>query len=243
MSTLYEYQNILLSLPDKIKYTKDDLLIKDLLLDKKDNLEIYYAPHNEYINTKSKLLIIGITPGFSQMNTAISTAREGLKNNIDIPTIQKMCKDKARFSGTLRTSLINMLDEIELNNILNIKSCSSLFEQENTFIHTTSLIKHPTFVNKNNYNGHSPKLLGNQFLITYIKNNLSNELTNLDQNIPIIPLGTAVESVLAQLAKENFINPYQILIGFPHPSGANRNRISQLKTNKKNLILTLKHMF
>lgn len=76
--TLYDYKEIIKKLPLKDKYTKEELLIEDFLIDKKDNIEIYYAPHNEYINKKAKVFIIGITPGFQQMSTAIATARKEL---------------------------------------------------------------------------------------------------------------------------------------------------------------------
>ena len=61
--TLYDYAEIIKKLPLKDKYTKAELLIEDLLIDKEKNIEIYYAPHNEYINPKAKVLIVGITPG------------------------------------------------------------------------------------------------------------------------------------------------------------------------------------
>ena len=124
--TLYDYEEAIKKLPLKNKYTKDELLIADFLVDKKDNIEIYYAPHNEDINHKAKIFIIGITPGFQQMSTAISTARRGLEVGDDIETIQYKCKVSGRFSGSLRKNIISMLDGIELNKALNIESCSEL---------------------------------------------------------------------------------------------------------------------
>ena len=45
--TLYDYAEIIKKLPLKDKYTKEELLIEDLLIDKEKNIEIYYATHNE----------------------------------------------------------------------------------------------------------------------------------------------------------------------------------------------------
>jgi glycine cleavage system H lipoate-binding protein len=53
-------------------------------MDKENNLEIYYSPHNEYLNSKAKVFIIGITPGFQQMSTAIATARKEFELGNDI---------------------------------------------------------------------------------------------------------------------------------------------------------------
>lgn len=94
--TLYDYAEIIKKLPLKDKYTKEELLIEDLLIDKEKNIEIYYAPHNEYINPKAKVLIVGITPGFIQMSTAIAAARKELENNDNIEEIQYKCKVAGR---------------------------------------------------------------------------------------------------------------------------------------------------
>lgn len=54
--TLYDYEESIKKLPLKDKYTKEELLTDDFLVDKEGNIEIYYAPHNEYINPKAKVL-------------------------------------------------------------------------------------------------------------------------------------------------------------------------------------------
>ena len=90
--TLYDYEEAIKKLPLKDKYTKEELLIDDFLVDKEGNIEIYYAPHNEYINPKAKVFIIGITPGFNQMSTAIATARKELELSNNIKEIQYKCK-------------------------------------------------------------------------------------------------------------------------------------------------------
>ncbi|HBI93035.1 MAG TPA: hypothetical protein DDY58_11785 [Terrisporobacter glycolicus] len=236
--TLYDYKRKIEKLPVKDKYTKEELLTEDFLIDKENNIEIYYAPHNEYINQKAKILIVGITPGFIQMNTAISTARKELENNNDIEDIQYKCKVSGRFSGSLRKNIISMLDEIKLNEALNLKSCRELFDKKYYLMHTVSLIPYPVFVKKQNYAGHTPKLLKSDFLMKYVYENFINEIHELDdfEDILIIPLGKAVEEVLCKLKDEKFIKENQILMGFPHPSGANVNRLVQLEENKRSMI-------
>ena len=236
--TLKDYEKIIRKLPIKDKYTKEELLTTDFLIDKEDNIEIYYAPHNEYINSKAKVLIVGITPGFIQMNTAIATARKELEKNNSIEDIQYKCKVAGRFSGSLRKNIINMLNEIKLNEVLNLDSCSELFDKKDYLMHTVSLIPYPVFVKKQNYSGHTPKLLKSDFLMKYIYNNFINEINQLDnfEDILLIPLGKAVEEVLCKLKDEGFIKENQILMGFPHPSGANVNRLVQLEVNKEKMI-------
>lgn len=59
-------------------FEKEDILNKKFELFHKDNMGIYYAPHNETINEKAKIFIVGITPGWTQTKIAYKTAHEGL---------------------------------------------------------------------------------------------------------------------------------------------------------------------
>lgn len=240
--TIYDYIDSIKKLPIKDKYLKEDILIEDFLVNECDNIKVYYAPHNEYINYKAKIFIIGITPGFQQMSTSIKEARILLEENENIEVIQYKCKVKGRFSGSLRKNIINMLDYIKLNHALNLKSCSELFYEKDYLLHTFSLIPYSVFVKGKNYTGHTPKLINNKFLMSYVYENFLCELNELE-NVIIIPLGKAVEEVLNKLSEENTINGDNILRGFPHPSGANVNRLIQLEEKKENMMKFIKNKF
>jgi len=233
--TLKDYKEIIKTLPIKNKYTKEELLTKDFLIDKDNNIEIYYTPHNEHFNKEAKIFIVGITPGFQQMSTAISTARKELEHTDNIEEIQYKCKVAARFSGSLRKNIISMLDDLKLNEIMNVNSSSELFDEKDYLLHTVSLIPYPVFVKKENYTGHTPKLIKNEFLMRYVYDNFINEFKRLEnpENVLLIPLGKAVEEILLKLQEDKIIGENQILLGFPHPSGANVNRVKQFEENKK----------
>lgn len=235
--TLYDYKDKIMKLPLKDKYSKEEILISDFLIEKENDIEIYYSPHNEYINCKARVFIVGITPGFQQMSTAISIARRELKSSDDIKEIQYKCKQAARFSGSLRNNLISMLNEVEINKYLKIDSCSELFGDKDYLLHTVSLIPYSVFVKGQNYSGHTPKLIRSEFLMKYIHENFVDELKELDNssNILIVPLGRSVEEVLFKLCESDIVREDQVLKGFPHPSGANVNRVVQLEENKKNM--------
>lgn len=205
------------------------------------DIEIYYAPHNEHINNKGKIFIVGITPGFQQMSTAMATARKCIEEDIDIEEIKYLCKVAGRFSGSLRKNIISMLDEIKLNETLNVESSEELFNDKDYLLHTVSLIPYPVFVKGKNYTGHTPKLIKSEFLMKYVNKNFIDEFSNLD-DVFIIPLGRAVEEVLENLISRNIIKEEQVLKGFPHPSGANVNRLIQLEENKESMIKIIENM-
>ena len=216
-------------------FGKEDVLTKDFLLYKGNNMEIYFAPHNEVINDKAKVFIIGITPGWTQTQTAYKTAHNGLINNKDILTIKEECKKQSRFAGSMRKNLIEMLDELYLNKRLGIDSCSDLFNKNDILLHTTSIIPYPVFINKKNYTGSNPKILDNKTLTSYLKKYFYKEAAILSDAF-YIPLGNAVEEVLKQMVKEEIIKEEQCLFGFPHPSGANGHRKKQFERNKEQLL-------
>ena len=62
-------------------------------------------------------------------------------------------------------------------------------------------------------------------------------------SILLISLGKAVEEVLIKLKEDGVIKEEQILMGFPHPSGANVNRVTQFESNKDNMIKFIKRYF
>ncbi len=221
----------------KLEYFEKENILKEefqLYSDSKNRIKIYYAPHNEIINKKAKVFIVGITPGWTQTSIAYKTAKDGLIKKISSQQIRKNCKNNSRFAGSMRKNIIEMLDELELNKYLEINSCSDLFEENGDILHTTSLIPYPVFINGKNYTGSNPKMLENEILKSYIKQFFYKEVNEL-KGVMIIPLGIAVEEVLNNMVDEGVIRDNQCLFGFPHPSGANGHRKKQFELHKEEL--------
>ena len=124
------------------KKKKKNVKDKKFLLEKEKNIEIYYAPF-DYINSKAKIVIVGITPGLQQMLQSYEVINQGKSF--------KEVKDLSSFKGSMRTGLIKYLDELKINDILKIKSCESLFNKNSEYLHTTSLVKYPVFDKGKNY--------------------------------------------------------------------------------------------
>lgn len=200
-------------------FNKEDILNEEFKLYGENNIKIYYAPHNEIINEQAKIFIVGITPGWTQTSIAYQTAHNGLINNLTPDQIKKECKRNSRFAGSMRKNLIEMMDEINIDEKLGIKSCSELFGDKDYLLHPTSIIPYPVFINNKNYTGSNPKIMDNQALYSYVKKYFYKEVEKLP-NVLIIPLGKAVEEVLEQMIKDDLIKEEQCLLGFPHPSGA-----------------------
>ncbi len=223
-------------------FEKEDILIEDFLLYQDKTMEIYYAPHNEIVNENAKVMIVGITPGWTQTKIAYQTAYDGLFHHLNDEQIKKNCKIAARFAGSMRKNVIEMLDKIELNQYLNIISCSELFSIDNDLLHTTSLIPYPVFIKGKNYTGSHPCILDSDVLKEYVKTYFYKEVETMNE-VLIIPLGKAVEVVLKEMVNEGIICESQCLFGFPHPSGANGHRKKQFESNQEQFKTMIRSYF
>lgn len=218
-----------------IPFKKEEIVSEQFLLEKSEekNLAIYYAPV-EYINEDATILIVGITPGFHQMQRAYSAAvhvKEMLNDNEKILHQAKMASS---YEGPMRKNLIHMLDELELPKYLGLSSSVELFGIANHLVHTTGLIPYPVFYKNKNYTGSNPNILKTGMLFKYVIECFVNDLHYLKDPI-IIPLGVTVSNVLLHLANKNLLNGKLLLTGFPHPSGANGHRYKQFAINKERM--------
>jgi len=211
------------------KINKSTITNNKFLVKKEGNIKVYYAPF-DYINSKAKIMIVGITPGLQQMLQSFQVINEGKS--------LKEVKDLSSFKGSMRTSLIKYLDELEVNKKLKIKSCESLFNKNSKHLHTTSLVKYPVFDKGKNYSG--ANILKKKILLNFIEENFLKELKTLKKAI-IIPLGNTVSSTIEYLNNKYDLKLACFLKGFPHPSGANARKNIQFKENKRNMKILLRN--
>ena len=211
------------------KINKSTVTNKNFLIKREDNIEIYYAPF-DYINSKAKIMIVGITPGLQQMLQSFEAVNEGRS--------LKEVKDLSSFKGSMRTTLIKYLDALNINKKLKIKSCESLFNINSKYLHSTSLIKYPVFDKGRNYSGSG--LLKKKILLDFLEAHFVKELKKLDKTI-IVPLGNTVSSTIDYLNNEFKLNLKCFLKGFPHPSGLNVRKDIQFKENKIRMLNLLKN--
>ena len=205
------------------KVDKDSVISKTFLLSKEGNIEIYYAPF-EYINPKAKIVIVGITPGLQQMIQSFQAIKDG-KSLSEV-------KDLSSFKGAMRTTLVKFMDELRINKILKIQSCECLFNLNNKYLHSTSLVKYPVFEKGKNYSG--VNILKKKILLDFIEDNFLKELEVFQGSI-IVPLGNSVSTTIDYLNTKHQLKLKCFLKGFPHPSGLNARKNIQFKENREEM--------
>lgn len=60
------------------------------------DLAIYYAAHNEYIEQQARIMVVGITPGWQQMERSICVARQKLMQGLSLEEVAHQTKNECR---------------------------------------------------------------------------------------------------------------------------------------------------
>ncbi|MDO7908069.1 hypothetical protein Q5741_16780 [Paenibacillus sp. JX-17] len=231
---MVHYKEILMQMSAANQWTASDVLIPELLLHTEGAIEIFYAPHNDYIDRRAELVIVGITPGFRQMVIALQTAGRMLRAGSSMEEACREAKMNARFAGSMRNHLLDMLEELQLHAYLGLSRIEDLFSPQEHRLHTTSLLPDPVMVNKRNYTGHRPPIHRSPLLRQQAAESFSRQLGMLDSPL-VVPLGRMVEQELHRMAEAGQIDPSQCVWGFPHPSGANGHRWKQFAEARESM--------
>ena len=193
---------------------------------------IYYAPF-EPVNNQAKVVIIGITPGFTQTRESYTKYGNAIRLGMSHDEAARVAKGAASFAGSMRTNLISMLDEIGVPKPLGLHTSEQLFSSHASLLHATSALRYPVFKNGANYAG-TPLPTKHPALRKMLETLLAPELSSLNDAI-YVPLGKAATTALDHLAGLGQLDKSRCLFGFPHPSGANGHRKKQFEKNKADL--------
>ncbi|MEO0375782.1 MAG: uracil-DNA glycosylase family protein [Cyanobacteria bacterium P01_A01_bin.17] len=222
--------------------SKAQLLIPRFHLHSEGQLEIYYAPLG-YVRTEAKVALVGLTPGWQQMELSYRLAAELIVNpdtGQDTQWVMSEIKRRMSFAGPMRRNLLKMLDELGFAEGMGLTSSSAIFEDQADLVHTTSALRYPVFYRNGhigslrNYTGHNPKMLSRDIQIQMVEQLLGKELSQLSQAL-IIPMGEGATQAVRRLVEIDVIDEGQCLFGFPHPSGANGHRHRQFAAHRQRL--------
>jgi hypothetical protein len=205
-----------------VQLSSRSLLDPELRLFQSADLEAWYTPF-EYINADAKLVVVGITPGETQLLNALREARTQLRAGAGMEDTLKAAKYMGAFSGPLRQHLVALLDHVGFHNWLGISSTQDLFGVSRHLLHTTSILRHAVFYKGKNYNG-TPDMLRHSRLCQSILDHFAIEAASLRHAV-FVPLGDKVAKALDFVVSEGVLSQAQILDGLPHPSPANIERI------------------
>lgn len=211
--------------------------LEKLTLERQGSLQVCYAPF-EYINSQARLLIVGITPGRTQMVNAVREARRQIDLGATEDEVLRAAKLTAAFSGPMRESLVAMLDNVGVAHWLGTRTAAELFGSAAHLVQTTSALRNPVFVDGENYNG-TPSPKRNALLLEQLRVGFVQDLREVP-DAQILALGDKVAQMLELLVERGSLDPSRVLGTIPHPSGANAERIKYFLGQKPRTALSAK---
>jgi hypothetical protein len=222
---LDRYEHHILSCDERAFHSpfEDDELIIDNAEASGRALRLVYAPF-EHVNVRARIAIVGLTPGARQASDALLALRAALLAGAGRERALAMAKSHASFSGPMRSNLVRMLDAVGVAAWLGVGSTAELWGDSNHLVQFTSTIPYPLAIDGANWSG-QPDVLGNGAIRGWFKRYGTTQFAQLRDAI-IVPLGPAVTRAMLHLASAGVVDPARVLVGLPHPSGANAERIA-----------------
>lgn len=169
----------------------------------------------DYVNQDAEVVIVGITPGNSQL--------KGERDKLDLREIKR----QNAFAGKMRPNLVKMLDYVGVNSLLGIETCCSLWNEDFDRVEMTSLLKEATYVM--NRKGEKimfkdAKIIAKSGKLTkMLESGFIKDCSRYGNVRLFVACGPGVYDVLTILKQSGVITAP--IIGIAHPSGGNMGRI------------------
>ena len=180
-----------------------------------DEKIVFEPTEFDYVNPKAEVVIVGITPGNSQLKGE----REGLD--------KREIKRKNAFAGSMRPNLVKMLDHVGVNRMMGIESCRSLWEENFDKVEMTSLLKEATYIvrksGKKDMFKEVDLIAKSEKLTKMLESGFIKDCGSYNNAKLFVACGPKVYDKLQELKQAGVISVP--VIGIAHPSGANLGRV------------------
>lgn len=88
---------------------QEDLLVPEFLVAHEGRVRVFWIPF-ERVNRDARIAIIGLTPGWYQMQQAFTVARDALRSGItDEIAVLEAVERHAGFAGSMRANMVQIL--------------------------------------------------------------------------------------------------------------------------------------
>lgn len=170
----------------------------------------------EKTNPKAEVIIVGITPGNSQLKTGVPNGMDSLE-----------IKRNYAFAGSIRSNLIELLDYVGVNRILGILTCKTIWEEDFERIDMTSLLKRATFditTGEEKMFKDVERIFKEPKLKEEFDKGFVEDCKKYENAKIFVACGSQVYDVLLELKRKGVITAQ--VIGIAHPSAQNKDRIA-----------------
>lgn len=182
--------------------------------------ELQYIPF-EHVNRQAKLVIVGITPGNTQLSLAYGRAQELLREGRPESEILVEIKKAGAFGGpSMKPNLLKMLRHFNFERLLQIDDVETLWGSNAQLLHSTSVVPHATFKAGKMFAGSFQEVLDSPLLAGCFKDCFVPSAREMPADALFVGLGPCPQAALEWCVKEGVLHRRQVLGAFCHPSSS-----------------------
>jgi hypothetical protein len=191
-------------------------------LGREGKYSLRYIPF-EHVNKDAKLVIVGITPGNTQLELAYQTAQQMLRMGKAKSTTLIEIKKHGAFGGkNMRPNLTKMLNHFKIDRILDIYDINELWNSQAHLLHSTSVVPHAAYEVKKGedamFNGNFKHVMKCDLFRDCFLNCFVPSIQEMNPNALYIGLGVCPDDALRWCVEQNYIRAEQVLGSISHPS-------------------------
>ncbi|HEM7892205.1 hypothetical protein [Burkholderia cepacia] len=182
--------------------------------------ELRYIPF-EFVNCDAKLVIVGITPGNTQLELSYGKAQELLRHGHTTDMILREIKNVGAFGGpSMRPNLLKMLRHFGFERLLGIGDVESLWGSHADLLQSTSVVPHAAFKAGKMFAGSFDEVLASPLLSECFRDCFVPSVREMASDALFVGLGPCPEAALDWCVHHGALQRKQVLGAFCHPSSA-----------------------
>lgn len=188
--------------------------------------ELFYTPF-EAVNRSARLVIIGITPGPTQIKISYESVQELLRTGLSDDQVLARAKSAGGFGGSsMRPNLLRMLNHFEFARLLGIPDVAALWGGSSDLLHSTSVVPHGAFKNGAMFAGSFAEILASPALRESFEEDFVASLPELNRDALYVALGPTPLAALDWCAANGLVRPQQVLGAFAHASAQSGSQVA-----------------
>jgi hypothetical protein len=186
---------------------------------------LFYTPF-ESVNAAARLVIVGITPGSTQVELSYAEAQRLLATGAPEGEVLLGAKTHAGFGGSsMRPNLLRMLRHFRFADLLGIADPEELWGVAADLLHATSVVPHAAFKGDAMFAGSFEEVLASPVLRESFERDFVASLPMLRQDALFVALGPTPLAALDHCAGRGLLHPRQVLGAFAHPSAGGGSQV------------------
>lgn len=191
-----------------------------LSLGRDGKYDLAYIPF-EHVNPYAKLVLVGITPGNTQLELAYGEAQNLLNAGRIEEEILVQVKKAGAFGGkSMKPNLLKILRHFQFEQLLGISDVEMLWGSHADLLHSTSVVPHAAFKDGQRFNGSFAEIFATQLLKECFLDCFVSSAREINRNALFVALGPCPQAALEWCVKEGALRREQVLGSFCHPSSA-----------------------